>query len=156
MGLIFRTSSLANTGATQVKDAPLTYQEGDGNFAWLATNLSGSVVSISGSVSLNGSLSIPTLTTAAQSNVLTVNIATGQLYYTASSAFSGGGGSGSIDTSSLLITASATDNIITFTKGDSSTFLVAVNTGSLYGTSSWAQNVVSASYALSSSTAISS
>lgn len=58
MGLIFRTSSLANTGSTQVKNAALTYQEGDGNFAWLATNLSGSIVSITGSTSLTGSLTV--------------------------------------------------------------------------------------------------
>lgn len=58
MGLIFRSSSLANTGATQVKNSALTYQEGDGNFAWLATNLSGSAVSITGSTSLTGSLTV--------------------------------------------------------------------------------------------------
>lgn len=126
MGLIFRTSSLANTGATQVKDAPLTYQEGDGNFAWLATNLSGSVVSISGSVSLNGSLSIPTLTSTAQSNVITVDTATGQLYYTASSTV----GSAAISTGSFVTTGSVTNNVLTFTKGDSSTFSLTVDTGS--------------------------
>ena len=87
MGLIFRTSSLANTGATQVKDAPLTYEEGDGNFAWLSTNLSGSAVTISGSVTLSGSLSIPSLTTTVQNSVITVDTATGILYYTASTAF---------------------------------------------------------------------
>jgi hypothetical protein len=35
-----------------------------------------------------------------------------------------------LDTGSLLITASATNNVITFTKGDASTFNVTVNTGS--------------------------
>lgn len=153
MGLIFRTSSLANTAATTIKNFPLTFEEGDGNFAWLATNLSGSVVSISGSVSLSGSLNLPSLTTTAQSNVITVDTTTGRLYYTASSAF---GGSSTISTSSLLVTASATNNILTFTKGDNSTFQVAVDTGSLFGTSSWAQNVVSASYALSASNVLSS
>lgn len=153
MGLIFRTSSLANTAATAIKNFPLTFEEGDGNFAWLATNLSGSVVSISGSVSLSGSLNLPSLTTTAQNNVITVDTTTGRLYYTASSAF---GGSSTISTSSLLVTASATNNILTFTKGDNSTFQVAVDTGSLFGTSSWAQNVVSASYALSASNVLSS
>lgn len=58
MGLIFRTSSIANPGATSVKNAALTYAEGDGNFAWLATNLSGSTVSITGSARVSGSLFI--------------------------------------------------------------------------------------------------
>lgn len=41
-----------------------------------------------------------------------------------------GSGGGSTDTGSLLITASAAGNIITFTKGDSSTFTITVDTGS--------------------------
>ena len=36
----------------------------------------------------------------------------------------------STDTGSLLVTASATDNVITFTKGDSTTFDITVDTGS--------------------------
>ena len=36
----------------------------------------------------------------------------------------------SVDTGSLLLTASATDNVITFTKGDGSTFPITVATGS--------------------------
>ena len=48
---------------------------------------------------------------------------------TASYALNSPGG-GTTDTGSLLLTASATDNIITFTKGDASTFNITVNTGS--------------------------
>lgn len=40
------------------------------------------------------------------------------------------GGGGSLDTGSLLTTASAVSNVITFTKGDSSTFDITVDTGS--------------------------
>jgi hypothetical protein len=58
MGIIFRSTSTPNAGATQVKNAALTYAEGDGNFAWLATNLSGSTVAISGSTTLVGTLSV--------------------------------------------------------------------------------------------------
>ena len=47
---------------------------------------------------------------------------------TASYALNAGGGS--TDTGSLLITASAANNVITFTKGDASTFAVTVDTGS--------------------------
>ena len=48
---------------------------------------------------------------------------------TASYALNSPGG-GTINTGSLLLTASATDNIITFTKGDASTFNITINTGS--------------------------
>jgi hypothetical protein len=41
-----------------------------------------------------------------------------------------GSGGGSTPTGSLLVTASATNNVITFTKGDSTTFTVTVDTGS--------------------------
>jgi hypothetical protein len=90
----------------------------------------------------------------------------------------------SVDTGSLLITASSTLNTITFTKGDGSTFPVTIDTGSggintgsfvttssfnaftssyntgsftgsftgsLIGTSSWAYNSISSSYALTAS-----
>ena len=42
----------------------------------------------------------------------------------------GGGGGGSTDTGSLMVTASVSSNTITFTKGDSSTFNITVDTGS--------------------------
>lgn len=42
----------------------------------------------------------------------------------------GGGGGGSTDTGSLLTTASVNANTITFTKGDSTTFSITVDTGS--------------------------
>lgn len=48
---------------------------------------------------------------------------------TASFALNAGSG-GTVSTASLLVTASATSNIITFTKGDTSTFTVTVATGS--------------------------
>ncbi len=40
------------------------------------------------------------------------------------------GGGGSTDTGSLLLTASATTNVITFTKGDNTTFDITIDTGS--------------------------
>jgi hypothetical protein len=43
---------------------------------------------------------------------------------------SGGGGGGSTDTGSLLTSASVSNNDITFTKGDSTTFTITVDTGS--------------------------
>jgi hypothetical protein len=97
MGLIYRTSSLANVGASSIKNDELTYEEGDGNIAFLLTNLSGSSVSIqgnttvSGPIQLNGTLQadgivyMPNLTSASQNSLVTYNSSTGRLYYTASS-----------------------------------------------------------------------
>ena len=57
MGLILRSSSLANSGNTvSVKGSALSYIEGDGNFVYLLTNMSGSRISLTGSVSVNGSI----------------------------------------------------------------------------------------------------
>ncbi len=62
---------------------------------------------------------------------LAINVTDGKLYYGSGSGnvvkeFSGG----SINTGSLLLTASVNLNTITFTKGDGSTFPITVNTGS--------------------------
>ena len=49
---------------------------------------------------------------------------------TASYALNSPGGGGTTDTGSLLLTASVDSNVITFTKGDASTFNITVDTGS--------------------------
>ena len=85
---------------------------------------------------ISGAVFLPTITTAAQSNVLTIDTSSGQLYYTASSAFGGGGGS--TDTGSLLTTASISTNILTFTKGDGSTFPITIASSSYAVTASFA------------------
>ena len=51
-------------------------------------------MTLTGSLLVSGSVFIQGLTTASQTNVLTINSSTGQVYYTASSAIGGGGGSG--------------------------------------------------------------
>jgi len=65
------------------------------------TTISGSLA-LTGSLSVTGSAIIKGLTTTAQTNVLTYNSSTGQLFYTASSALaltgSSGGGAGGADT----------------------------------------------------------
>jgi len=59
MGLILRSSSLANGGNTvSVKGSALSYIEGDGNFVYLLTNMSGSNISITGSTSITGNLTV--------------------------------------------------------------------------------------------------
>jgi hypothetical protein len=101
MGLIYRTSSLANVGASSIKNAELTYEEGDGNIAFLLTNLSGSNVSIDGNTTVNGPIQLngtlqadgiiyaSNLTSASQNYTVTYDTGSGRLYYTASSAILG-------------------------------------------------------------------
>ena len=85
-------------------------------------------ITLSGSLTLTGSLAINGLSTSSQTNVLTVDTTTGQLYYTASSAIGGGGGG-------FSNTGSFTGSF----------------TGSLNGTASYANNSLSASYATTAS-----
>jgi hypothetical protein len=76
MGLIFRTSSIANPGvSSQVKNAALTYAEGDGNFAWLSNNLSGSIVTISGSTNVSGTLTVKNTVTLGSNPLIPLIIA---------------------------------------------------------------------------------
>jgi len=101
MGLIYRTSSLANIGASSIKNAELTYEEGDGNIAFLLTNLSGSNVSIQGNTTIDGPIQLngnlqadgiiyaSNLTSASQNYTVTYDTGSGRLYYTASSAILG-------------------------------------------------------------------
>ena len=76
--------------------------------------ISGSLV-LSGSLLYSGSTINATVTSA--SHALTASYALN-------------GGDGATDTGSLLVTASVSSNTITFTKGDSTTFTVTVDTGS--------------------------
>ena len=57
MGIIYRVTSQPNTGSL-VKNDTLTYAEGDGNFAYLLANMSGSAVNVTGSTSVSGSLTV--------------------------------------------------------------------------------------------------
>jgi hypothetical protein len=68
------------------------------------------------------------------SNAVSASVATSASYaLTASFALNAGGAT--VNTGSLLVTASAVSNIITFTKGDGSTFPVTVATGSTVSSS---------------------
>ena len=60
MGLILRSTTTPNAGTSlSIKSTPLTYAEGDGNFMYLLTNMSGSNT-ITGDTTLTGNLTIPT------------------------------------------------------------------------------------------------
>lgn len=87
---------------------------------------------VSGSFTTSGSVFLKGLTSAAQSNVVIIDTATGQLYTTASSALGGGGGTGDgfPYTGSAQITGSLTvTGSLNVTQGI---------TGSLFGTASYA------------------
>ena len=86
-------------------------------------------ITISGSLTITGSIFHAEIQDAsgAVSSVLVRDNSTGEYYYTGS--YSTGGG-GSTDTGSLLLTASISNSTITFTKGDSTTFNITVDTGS--------------------------
>lgn len=64
-------------------------------------------VDVSGSLNVTGSVTLPGLTTAPQNNVVTVDIATGQLYYSASSAFGGGGAAAATGTDYGIVYAAS-------------------------------------------------
>lgn len=68
---------------------------------------------VSGSFTTSGSVFFKGLTSAAQSNVVVIDTATGQLYTTASSAFGGGGGGGATGSAFPYIgTAQITGSLI--------------------------------------------
>jgi len=59
MGLILRQTTTANSGNTlSIKGSALSYAEGDGNFVYLLTNMSGSSNSITGSTGILGGLNV--------------------------------------------------------------------------------------------------
>lgn len=59
MGLYLRSSSLANPGnSITILPSALSYNQADGNFMYLLTNMSGSNISITGSTSIVGTLTV--------------------------------------------------------------------------------------------------
>jgi len=125
---------------------------------------------LSGSTVISGSLVIDTHTLPAENNTYDLGSSTEgwrNVYATASQAISASyvatasfalnaGTGGDVDTGSLLTTASAAANIITFTKGDGSTFEVEVaQSGSIESASyaSFAEDANSASFATRALTA---
>jgi hypothetical protein len=163
MGLIYRTSSLANVGASSIKNAELTYEEGDGNIAFLLTNLSGSNVSIqgnatlSGPVQLNGTLQadgivyVPNLTSASQNYTVTYDTGSGRLYYTASSAIVSTralfADTASFVTASNVYGPFGSNSIISSSVATTASFVTASNVYGPYG----ANSVLSSSFAISAS-----
>jgi len=90
MGLVLRQSTINNgTNTITIKGSALSYIEGDSNFVHLLTNMSGSNVNITGSnvgilstnTTINGTFKLPNITNSNNTNLITYNTSTGQLYY---------------------------------------------------------------------------
>jgi hypothetical protein len=147
------------TGSKGVETLPTlnTLVKGGGHHQLIDSNISdsGTLVSINSNTQVTGSL------------IVSAGI-TGSLFGTASFADNALSSSyaltasfaenvPTVDTGSLLVTASISDATITFTKGDASTFDITVNnvvnadSASVATTASFATNALSSSYALTAS-----
>lgn len=108
------------------------------------------------SASYAASASVASTATSASFASNAANASSASYALTASYALfaaNGGGGGGTVDTGSLLVTASAVFSTITFTKGDGSTFDITVAQSGSVATASYALFAVSASQAANAVTA---
>jgi len=110
-----------------------------GSLVFFTDKLSGDKsVYISGSLSGSKDVFFPALPNTTTANIVGFDIATGQLSYYDTGSFGGGS---STDTGSLMLTGSVSNNTLTFTKGDGSTFTLTVDTGSGAGSTDYVSNV---------------
>ena len=121
-----------------VKGNTLTFTEMDDNLRWLSRNMSGSTVTITGSViGMSGSVNI----------IGNVQIAgTASIGFIKSEGYSTGSnqlGDDTLDTQTLIGIVSVSGSMSV-----SGSTVINNLTGSLFGTSSWARNATTASYAL--------
>jgi hypothetical protein len=121
-----------------VKGTQLTFTEMDDNLRWLSQNMSGSQVTITGStISMTGSVIID--------GDLQV-YGTASIGFLNTVAFSSGSnqlGNDTLDTQTLVGRVNISGSMVV-----SGSAVINDLTGSLYGTSSWAQNALTASYVL--------
>lgn len=79
----------------------------------------------------DGSVYMPDLHAGTQKYVIGYDSASGELTFYSTSSFVSTAPAATFDSSSLMVTGSVNSNVLTFTKGDGSTFSLTVNTGSL-------------------------
>jgi len=141
MGLILRTSSLANAGdSIYVKGTALEYSEGDGNFMYLLSHMSGSIVTITGDTAITGAFSVSSILNATTDTDKFLVSDTGIIKYRSGSQILA---DIAANLQNVTDTGATTTNVIT----------VGGVTGSLFGTASWASRAVSSSYALTATSA---
>jgi hypothetical protein len=98
-------------------------------------------VVVTGTISASAEAYLSGLANTTTPHIVGFDTSSGKLSYYSTASFGGGG---STDTGSLMVTGSVTGNVLTFTKGDSSTFNLTVDTGS-------ASSIDTGSFYLSSS-----
>jgi hypothetical protein len=137
MGLILRTTTTPNSGnSLSIKGSALSHAEGDGNFMYLLTNMSGSSINITGSTNVLGAFTATGVTkftglaNSAGTNLLIYNTTTGQLFYQTTSSLTVG--TASIATSSSY---AATASIATSSSYSLSSSYAATAVTSSYVTS---------------------
>jgi hypothetical protein len=104
-------------------------------------------VVITGTISASAEAYLSGLANTTTPHIVGFDTSSGKLSYYSTASFGGGG---STDTGSLMVTGSVLNNVLTFTKGDGSTFdltvdtgsAASVNTGSLMVTGSVLNNVL--------------
>lgn len=136
----------------------LTYSSYNGTPLWVNTKtLSGSYV-ITGSLTISSSATFtnigPAIFSGNINSTNTISGTTGQFTYLTASVISASsivGVSLSVDTGSLLTTASVSNATITFSKGNGTTFPITVNNVVTAQTASYVLNAVSASFATTAS-----
>ena len=84
-------------------------------------------VVVTGTISASAEAYLSGLANTTTPHIVGFDTSSGKLSYYSTASFGGGG---STDTGSLMVTGSVTGNVLTFTKGDSSTFNLTVDTGS--------------------------
>jgi hypothetical protein len=163
MGLILRTTTTPNSGNTvSIKGSALSYAEGDGNFAYLLTNMSGSNISITGSTgilgntTLRGNVYFPNITNTTNNSILTFNSASGQIFYASTGSIAVGSASyaatASIATSaSYAATASYVLNAVSASYVATASYVLNAISASYAATASYVRNAVSSSYAATAS-----
>ena len=84
-------------------------------------------VVVTGTISASAEAYLSGLANTTTPHIVGFDTSSGKLSYYSTASFGGGG---SIDTGSLMVTGSVLNNVLTFTKGDGSTFDLTVDTGS--------------------------
>lgn len=145
-------STLTQTSASIIIESSsyaltASYADNGGSVDYISNvDLIGSSLHVTGSGNaFDGVINLSTISVTSSSyasNASTADSVVSASYAaTATSASYAENGGGSINTGSLLTTSSATNNVITFTKGDSSTYTVTIATGS-GGSTDYISNVL--------------
>jgi hypothetical protein len=131
------TASYAVSASYEINYETSSSYANDATSASYALNSTNTVNATSASRAISSSYTLNSTNAAAATSAsystvaqtLLGSVVSSSYALTASYALNSPGG-GTTNTGSLLLTASATNNVITFTKGDASTFNITVNTGS--------------------------